>query len=148
MRVSFNGDSGKIIIEMANICVLHPASVRSYYSSFLCISLQIHNEDDGSGGQAVAEPSASSGAGGRSVEGQTSWVNSLVGRIFWDFLREKYWTDQVAVKIQKKLSKIKVRTGIYVSRKVEFLGDKMIGCSHVYTFIFIPPSSTSPSMSY
>lgn len=37
------------------------------------------------------------------------WLNSLVGRIFWDFLREKYWTDQVAQKIQKKLSKIKVK---------------------------------------
>uniref|UniRef100_A0AAQ4RHF5 SMP-LTD domain-containing protein n=1 Tax=Gasterosteus aculeatus aculeatus TaxID=481459 RepID=A0AAQ4RHF5_GASAC len=37
-----------------------------------------------------------------------TWVNSLVGRIFWDFLREKYWTDLVAQKIQKKLSKIKL----------------------------------------
>lgn len=35
-------------------------------------------------------------------------MNSVVGRIFWDFLREKYWTDQVVHKIQKKLSKIKV----------------------------------------
>lgn len=35
-------------------------------------------------------------------------MNCLVGRIFWDFLGEKYWTDQVAHKIQKKLSKIKV----------------------------------------
>lgn len=42
-------------------------------------------------------------------EGQPAWMNALVGRIFWDFLREKYWTDQVAHKIQKKLSKIKVR---------------------------------------
>uniref|UniRef100_A0A672YNV9 SMP-LTD domain-containing protein n=1 Tax=Sphaeramia orbicularis TaxID=375764 RepID=A0A672YNV9_9TELE len=41
-------------------------------------------------------------------ETQPAWVNSLVGRIFWDFLREKYWTDQVAHKIQKKLSKIKL----------------------------------------
>uniref|UniRef100_A0A3Q1AT48 SMP-LTD domain-containing protein n=1 Tax=Amphiprion ocellaris TaxID=80972 RepID=A0A3Q1AT48_AMPOC len=45
---------------------------------------------------------------GSSAEGQSAWVNSLVGRIFWDFLREKYWTDQVAHKIQKKLSKIKL----------------------------------------
>uniref|UniRef100_A0A7N8XSS0 Testis-expressed protein 2-like n=1 Tax=Mastacembelus armatus TaxID=205130 RepID=A0A7N8XSS0_9TELE len=52
--------------------------------------------------------SADSGAAGCTVEGQTTWVNSLVGRIFWDFLREKYWTDQVAHKIQKKLSKIKL----------------------------------------
>ncbi|KAM7152486.1 testis-expressed protein 2-like [Macrochelys suwanniensis] len=37
-----------------------------------------------------------------------AWMNALVGRIFWDFLREKYWMDQVSNKIQKKLSKIKL----------------------------------------
>uniref|UniRef100_A0A8C6TK43 SMP-LTD domain-containing protein n=1 Tax=Neogobius melanostomus TaxID=47308 RepID=A0A8C6TK43_9GOBI len=42
------------------------------------------------------------------AEAQPQWVNSLVGRIFWDFLKEKYWTDQVSHKIQKKLSKIKL----------------------------------------
>lgn len=58
-------------------------------------------------------------AGGCSAKDQPMWVNSLVGRIFWDFLQEKYWSDQVAQKIQKKLGKIKVRlcarTGIYSS---------------------------------
>ncbi|XP_056263838.1 testis-expressed protein 2-like isoform X2 [Pseudoliparis swirei] len=62
-----------------------------------------HNEE-----HAGDEPSAGSVAEGRSAEGQPTWVNSLVGRIFWDFLQEKYWTDQVAHKIQKKLSKIKL----------------------------------------
>lgn len=38
-----------------------------------------------------------------------AWINALVGRIFWDFLREQYWAEQVSNKIQKKLSKIKVR---------------------------------------
>lgn len=38
-----------------------------------------------------------------------AWMNALVGRIFWDFLRERYWAEQVSSKIQKKLSKIKVR---------------------------------------
>ncbi|XP_035510966.1 testis-expressed protein 2-like [Morone saxatilis] len=66
------------------------------------------NEEHGSGGQTGAEPSAGSGTGECHAEGQPTWVNSLVGRIFWDFLREKYWTDQVAHKIQKKLSKIKL----------------------------------------
>ncbi|XP_053710535.1 testis-expressed protein 2 [Synchiropus splendidus] len=37
-----------------------------------------------------------------------SWANALIGRIFWDFLREKYWSDAVSHKIQKKLSKIKL----------------------------------------
>ncbi|XP_057682065.1 testis-expressed protein 2 isoform X1 [Corythoichthys intestinalis] len=36
------------------------------------------------------------------------WVNALIGRIFWDFLREKQWTDMVSHKIQKKLSKIRL----------------------------------------
>lgn len=45
---------------------------------------------------------------GRS-EVSMAWMNALVGRIFWDFLRERYWAEQVSSKIQKKLSKIKVR---------------------------------------
>ncbi|XP_063760307.1 testis-expressed protein 2-like [Eleginops maclovinus] len=69
---------------------------------------KIQNEEHGFGGRTGAEPNAGSGAEGPSAEGQPTWVNSLVGRIFWDFLREKYWTDQVAHKIQKKLSKIKL----------------------------------------
>ncbi|NXT27091.1 TEX2 protein, partial [Syrrhaptes paradoxus] len=41
-------------------------------------------------------------------EGGMAWMNALVGRIFWDFLRERYWAEQVSSKIQKKLSKIKL----------------------------------------
>uniref|UniRef100_A0A8C2DD12 Testis expressed 2 n=1 Tax=Cyprinus carpio TaxID=7962 RepID=A0A8C2DD12_CYPCA len=37
-----------------------------------------------------------------------AWVNALLGRIFWDFLGEKYWADMVSKKIQKKLSKIRL----------------------------------------
>ncbi|KFP51852.1 Testis-expressed sequence 2 protein, partial [Cathartes aura] len=37
-----------------------------------------------------------------------AWRNAWVGRIFWDFLRERYWAEQVSSKIQKKLSKIKL----------------------------------------
>ncbi|XP_060946638.1 testis-expressed protein 2-like [Limanda limanda] len=71
---------------------------------------KIHNEEQDSEGQAGAECSAGAGAGGGgcSTESQPTWVNSIVGRIFWDFLHEKYWTDQVVHKIQKKLSKIKL----------------------------------------
>ncbi|KAM5273368.1 testis-expressed protein 2 [Ctenodactylus gundi] len=39
---------------------------------------------------------------------QEAWVNALLGRIFWDFLGEKYWSDLVSKKIQMKLSKIKL----------------------------------------
>ncbi|NWQ83911.1 TEX2 protein, partial [Columbina picui] len=45
----------------------------------------------------------------RHSEAGMAWMNALVGRIFWDFLRERYWAEQVSNKIQKKLSKIKVR---------------------------------------
>lgn len=55
-----------------------------------------------------------------------------MGRIFWDFLREKYWTDQVAHKIQKKLSKIKVRA-IYLPLAALTLFALLLTC----TFIFI-----------
>ncbi|XP_043945051.1 testis-expressed protein 2-like [Protopterus annectens] len=41
-------------------------------------------------------------------EPHLAWINAFIGRIFWDFLREKYWADQVTNKIQKKLSKIKL----------------------------------------
>lgn len=41
-------------------------------------------------------------------EEQEAWVNALLGRIFWDFLGEKYWSDVVSKKIQMKLSKIKL----------------------------------------
>ncbi|XP_058261746.1 testis-expressed protein 2 [Hemibagrus wyckioides] len=36
------------------------------------------------------------------------WINALIGRIFWDFLCEKNWSDQVAHKVQCKLSKIRL----------------------------------------
>lgn len=39
---------------------------------------------------------------------QIAWANALIGRIFWDFLREKHWVNVVSHKIQKKLSKIRV----------------------------------------
>ncbi|KAL0993144.1 hypothetical protein UPYG_G00103780 [Umbra pygmaea] len=37
-----------------------------------------------------------------------AWVNTLIGRVFWDFLVEKYWADMVSKKIQMKLSKIRL----------------------------------------
>ncbi|XP_057716905.1 testis-expressed protein 2 isoform X1 [Corythoichthys intestinalis] len=37
-----------------------------------------------------------------------AWVNAFLGRIFWDFLGEKYWANVVAKKIQMKLSKIRL----------------------------------------
>lgn len=57
---------------------------------------------------ASVPPQLDEDTAGRS-ETCMAWMNALVGRIFWDFLREHYWAEQVSSKIQKKLSKIKVR---------------------------------------
>ncbi|XP_040296418.1 testis-expressed protein 2-like [Bufo bufo] len=43
-----------------------------------------------------------------SINTHVCWVNAFIGRMFWDFLQEKYWEDVVANKIQKKLTKIKL----------------------------------------
>lgn len=37
-----------------------------------------------------------------------AWANAFLGRMFWDFLGEKYWANVVSKKIQMKLSKIRV----------------------------------------
>ncbi|TKS91916.1 Testis-expressed protein 2 [Collichthys lucidus] len=37
-----------------------------------------------------------------------AWLNAFLGRIFWDFLGEKYWANVVSKKIQMKLSKIRL----------------------------------------
>ncbi|KAJ8345037.1 hypothetical protein SKAU_G00292300 [Synaphobranchus kaupii] len=56
--------------------------------------------------EKFCEPVA--GGNGESQPAVTRGVNALIGRIFWDFLREKYWANQVAHKIQKKLTKIRL----------------------------------------
>ncbi|KAK6312247.1 hypothetical protein J4Q44_G00179110 [Coregonus suidteri] len=67
------------------------------------------HSDQGSPTARKRFPSEEASAeGGCPAEGQPAWVNALVGRIFWDFLQEKYWVDLVAHKIQKKLSKIRL----------------------------------------
>uniref|UniRef100_A0A3Q4AHW9 SMP-LTD domain-containing protein n=1 Tax=Mola mola TaxID=94237 RepID=A0A3Q4AHW9_MOLML len=59
----------------------------------------------------LSSPGASSTETSPTIKGnvsQTAWSNALIGRIFWDFLREKHWADVVSHKIQKKLSKIRL----------------------------------------
>ncbi|XP_071246835.1 testis-expressed protein 2-like isoform X1 [Salvelinus alpinus] len=41
-------------------------------------------------------------------EEPVAWVNSVIGRVAWDFLGEPYWADVVSKKIQMKLSKIRL----------------------------------------
>ncbi|KAK7940338.1 hypothetical protein WMY93_003664 [Mugilogobius chulae] len=64
----------------------------------------------------------------RSSEGPAepeAWVNAFLGRIFWDFLGEKYWADVVSKKIQMKLSKIRLP---YVMNELT-LTELDMGCS-------------------
>jgi len=37
-----------------------------------------------------------------------TWLNALIGRLFLDFLREKYWAEKMREKIQNKLCKMHV----------------------------------------
>ncbi|XP_034150009.1 testis-expressed protein 2 isoform X2 [Esox lucius] len=56
-------------------------------------------------------PSSSSSIGfvvARGEEEPVAWVNSVIGRVAWDFLGEPYWADVVSKKIQMKLSKIRL----------------------------------------
>lgn len=48
------------------------------------------------------------GAAKITCEPELLWVNAVIGRLFWDFLREKYWAERMKEKIQRKLSKIHV----------------------------------------
>ncbi|NXC77574.1 TEX2 protein, partial [Anhinga anhinga] len=59
-------------------------------------------------GLMASVPPQLSEDGARRGEACMAWMNALMGRIFWDFLRERYWAEQVSSKIQKKLSKIKL----------------------------------------
>ncbi|KAL3877912.1 hypothetical protein ACJMK2_035554 [Sinanodonta woodiana] len=39
---------------------------------------------------------------------QLTWLNALLGRCFWDFLRNQTWADKVKEKLQNKLLKIHI----------------------------------------
>ncbi|XP_005101302.1 testis-expressed protein 2 [Aplysia californica] len=41
-------------------------------------------------------------------DSQLFWVNALIGRCFFDFLRDKWWIGKVTEKLQRKLNKIHV----------------------------------------
>uniref|UniRef100_A0A8B9K2C5 SMP-LTD domain-containing protein n=1 Tax=Astyanax mexicanus TaxID=7994 RepID=A0A8B9K2C5_ASTMX len=70
----------------------------------------------------------------RKGESRPAWINALIGRIFWDFLREKYWADQVAHKIQKKLTKIRVG-----GQNQELRSSKPLVDSHAARFQLLEP---------
>ncbi|XP_033826651.1 testis-expressed protein 2 [Periophthalmus magnuspinnatus] len=82
---------------------------------------------DSSGNSPESSPKATQKEQ-RSSEGPAepeAWVNAFLGRIFWDFLGEKYWADVVSKKIQMKLSKIRLP---YVMNELT-LTELDMGCS-------------------
>ncbi|MGH0126411.1 UNVERIFIED_CONTAM: hypothetical protein FKN15_030275 [Acipenser sinensis] len=82
------------------------------YSVFMAKYIPL--ESSSSPAQSLAHstdssPSAASKVPSNLLEEEPgAWVNALLGRIFWDFLGEKYWSDIVSKKIQMKLSKIRL----------------------------------------
>ncbi|XP_045066985.1 testis-expressed protein 2-like isoform X2 [Coregonus clupeaformis] len=62
---------------------------------------------EGSPGATKKLPSSPCERPGRGAVPE-AWVNALIGRVFWNFLGEKYWADMVSKKIQMKLSKIRL----------------------------------------
>ncbi len=60
--------------------------------------------------RAETPPGGYGGGGGarERCEPHCVWVNTLITRCFWDFLREGYWNEHMKQKIQRKLSKIHV----------------------------------------
>lgn len=58
--------------------------------------------------QTSASCSPSSPGVAESCDAQLLWLNAVISRCFLDFLREKYWTNKIRDKIQKKLSKMHV----------------------------------------
>lgn len=74
-----------------------------------CIPQDERSPDESPVQSANSSPTAAKKTGTEMEAGEPqAWVNALLGRIFWDFLGEKYWSDLVSKKIQMKLSKIKL----------------------------------------
>ena len=65
------------------------------------------------GGQAGGQTSGQQNGQSTNESGQPAninlfWFNALVGRVFFDFLTHAHWTRWVKLKIQRKLSRIKL----------------------------------------
>lgn len=82
---------------------------------------------DSSGNSPESSPQASrkEQRGPEAPAEPEAWVNAFLGRIFWDFLGEKYWANVVSKKIQMKLSKIRLP---YVMNELT-LTELDMGCS-------------------
>lgn len=41
-------------------------------------------------------------------QAQLTWVNALLGRLFWDVWNSEYWNNKVKNRIQNKISRMKL----------------------------------------
>jgi len=73
-----------------------------------------HNLIDYSRYMSAVMPPPSPGPAPRDDQSPVSmtWLNALIGRLFLDFLREKYWAEKMRDKIQNKLCKMHVSVNI------------------------------------
>ncbi|XP_059898165.1 testis-expressed protein 2 [Gadus macrocephalus] len=84
------------------------------YNVYMAKYINPQDETESSAAAARHSPESSPLAAKRFPRGQgermepEAWVNALLGRVFWDFLGEKYWANMVSKKIQMKLSKIRL----------------------------------------
>ena len=60
---------------------------------------------------AVMPPSGGPPQSDSQSPASMTWLNALIGRLFLDFLREKYWAEKMQNKIQNKLCKMHVSDG-------------------------------------
>ncbi|VDM22603.1 unnamed protein product [Hydatigera taeniaeformis] len=56
-----------------------------------------------------------------SCDSQVPWLNALIGRLFWDFLRHEIWHKRVQEKIQGKLKKLHVSSFSVCQRFASFI---------------------------
>uniref|UniRef100_A0A2C9K296 SMP-LTD domain-containing protein n=1 Tax=Biomphalaria glabrata TaxID=6526 RepID=A0A2C9K296_BIOGL len=72
-------------------------------------------------------------SGELSCDCQLFWLNALIGRCFFDFLRDKTWMEKVKEKLQRKLSKIHVPYFIEELKVTDIhLGYEMPAIQHAY----------------
>ena len=78
-----------------------------YMTTILSTSVQNPTDDSSSGTSSPSDPVGSDETV-VTPEPSLVWLNALIGRCFFDFLREKYWAEKMRDKIQKKLCKMHV----------------------------------------
>lgn len=80
------------------------------YETFIADMLSQNPHSPGAAGGLSGQPANGQQDSGNQSLNNTNlfWFNALVGRVFFDFLTHAHWTRWVKLKIQRKLSRIKL----------------------------------------